>query len=69
MGVSSDIYRPNDYRMDTAWATREEKEMIKLAVLVVMLFGIAACSTHHTIRVGDSTYSAGIIFNKRTNNE
>lgn len=55
--------------MDTAGATREEKEMIKLAVLVVMLFGIAACSTHHTIRVGDSTYSAGIIFNKRTNNE
>jgi|ETNvirnome_6_100_1030635.scaffolds.fasta_scaffold260967_1 hypothetical protein len=40
-------------------------ETLILGYLVLICFLLlAGCSTHHMIRVGDTTYSAGISLNK-----
>ena len=38
--------------------------VISAYVVLITVFLLAGCSTHHSLRVGDVTYSAGITLNK-----
>ena len=38
--------------------------LISAYLVLVTVFLLAGCSTHHSLRVGDTTYSAGITLHK-----